>query len=220
MDVGGRTIRGELYVPQGDGPWPGVVLLHELFGLNSHVRADARSLARHGYLVLAPNLYSGSARSYCMKMVFSPQAQQNRGDFAPTQEVHRCLDFLKTEPLCNGKLGMIGMCLTGGFVLQMARRDDLTAPVVFHHSFGTRGGGMPSDEAADVKHTILGHFAELDARFCPKARVDKLKADLGDRLIVNMYDGVGHGLRSVFRHTPQGAEAWERTLAFFAEHLQ
>jgi carboxymethylenebutenolidase len=219
VDVGSRTIAAELTAPDGAGPWPGVLLLHETFGLTTHVRADARSLARAGFLVLAPDLFTGGIGRYCMKMLFTPAALANTAELGPTREVARCLDYLKELPECNGRLGMIGMCLTGGFVLQMARRDDLAAPVVFHHSLGVRGGGMPSEDAADVRHTILGHFAELDTVLCPRRRVDALKRDLGDRLDARFHAGVGHGLRSTFRHTAQSAEAWAQTLQFFRAHL-
>lgn len=222
IDVGRRQLDAELYLPpDGDGPWPGVLLLHELFGLDGHVRADARDLARHGYLVLCPDLYSdGGMRRYCMKMFFSTASLAGRAEVEPVREVHRCLDVLKSLDECNGRLGMIGMCLTGGFVLQMARRDDLAAPVVYHHSLGVRGSGIPADQAADIGTVVQGHFAELDRRLCPKSRVDALAAQLGDKLEVNWYPGVGHGLRSAFRHTPAATEAWERTLAFFQDHLQ
>ena len=219
--VGRRTIDVEYYLPEGAGPArrvPGVLLLHELFGVTSNVRADARALAREGYLVMAPDLYSGGARSYCMKFFFSRAAVENRSDAEGAQEIHRLLDHLKEHPACNGKLGMIGMCLTGGYVLQMARRDDLAAPVVFHHSFGVRGSGIPEADARDIRATVQGHFAEGD-RLCPRRRVEALAAQLGDRLEVNMYQGAGHGLRSVFRHSAPGEEAWQRTLAFFRTQL-
>lgn len=218
--VGRRTVDVEIYRPPTDaaGPWPGVLLLHELFGLTSQVRADARHLAREGYLVFAPDLYTDGMRSYCIKYLFSAEALNNRGDGPHVAEIHRLLDVLKAHPDCNGRLGMIGMCLTGGFVLQMARRDDMIAPVVFHHSFGVRGSGIADADAAEIKHTVQGHFAAGD-RLCPRSRIDRLAGQLGDRLEAHVYDGVGHGLRSQFRHTEPSAEAWQRTLGFFKEHL-
>jgi carboxymethylenebutenolidase len=224
IPAGLRTIDVELHVPDrarhGSGPWPGVLLLHEMFGLNSNVRADARALARAGYLVLTPDLYSSQGlRRYCIKMLFTAEALANRGTGEAVREVADCLDYLKAEPRCNGKLGMIGMCLTGGFVLQMARRDDLAAPVVFHHALGARGPGLPAAEAAEIKHTVLGHFGELDKLLCPRSRVDQLQAELGARLEAHFYPEVGHGIRSTFRYTPQAEEAWQRTLDFFAAQL-
>jgi carboxymethylenebutenolidase len=153
-------------------------------------------------------------------MFFSPAALAGRADVPALDEVHDCLDALKEDPRCDGKLGMIGMCLTGGFVLQMARRTDLAAPVVFHHSFGVRGAGIPEQDAADVKHTVLGHFGELDRVVSPKSRALALKQVLGDRLDARFYDNVGHGLRSTFRYTPEAQAAWDATLDFFASHLR
>jgi carboxymethylenebutenolidase len=214
-----RAIDVEYYRPPGEGPWPGVLLLHEMFGLTSMVRADARALARAGYFVAAPNLYTGGMRTYCMKFFFSPDALANRADAEPVREIHRLLDELKVHPSCNGKLGMIGMCMTGGFVLQMARRPDLAAPVVFHHGFGVRGSGLDDVDARAVVSTVQGHFA-VDDKICPRKKVEALSRQLGDKLELNWYEGVGHGLRSVFRHTEQSEQSWQRTLAFFEEHLQ
>lgn len=223
FDVGRRTIDVELYFPPERGPrqapWSGVLLLHELFGLDSDVRADARALARAGFLTMAPNLYGGGMGRYCMRMFFSPAALTNTSGSAQVAEVHDCLDVLKAMPECNGKLGMIGMCLTGGFALHMARRDDMDAPVVFHHSFGLRGAGLPASDAAEIRGPVLGHFAAEDRFLCPKSRVRALEHQLGDKLRSHTYPGVGHGLRSQFRYTPQGEEAWQRTLGFFEEQL-
>jgi carboxymethylenebutenolidase len=219
IDVGRRVVDAELYRPaDGAGPWPGVLLLHELFGLTSAVRADARHLAREGFLVLAPDLFSGGMARYCMKFFFSREALANTAEAEPVREIHELLDALAGLPACNGRLGMIGMCLTGGFVLQMARRDDLLAPVVYHHAFGVGGSGLPAGDAADVRHVVQGHFAAVDP-LCPRGKVAALSRQLGDRLEAHVYDGAGHGLRSQFRHAEPARQAWERTLAFFRRHL-
>lgn len=221
VGLGRRAIDAELYMPEGDGPFPGILILHELFGLTSDVRADARHLAREGYLTMAPDLYSGGGmRRYCMRMFFSPDAVLNRSKAPQVREIHQCLDWLKSRRECSGHLGMIGMCLTGGFVLQMATRDDMAAPVVFHHSFGVAGSGMPAADADRVRHTVLGHFAEQDRMLCPERRIRQLAGQLGERLEAHTYPGIGHGIRSQFRHTPQSTEAWDRTLRFFADHLK
>ena len=218
--VGRRTVDAEIYRPAGKGPWPGVLILHELFGLNNDVRADARDLAAHGYLVMAPDLFSadGAAR-YCMRLFFKPDSLLNQSTAEPVAEVHRLLDELKAHPDCNGRLGMIGMCLTGGFVLHMARRDDLAAPVVYHHAFGLRGPGAGPDDVAAIRGPIQGHFADEDKVLCPKSRVDALTQALGGRLQAHWHEGAGHGLRSRFRNTPAGRSAWQETLAFLSEQL-
>jgi len=218
VPVGRRSISVELYHPSTPGPHPGVLLLHELFGLTSNVRADARELAREGYLVLAPDLYSGGMGRYCMRFFFSRQALANKSDAEPVAEIHHLLDHLKADPGCNGMIGMIGMCLTGGFVLHMAKRDDLAAPVVYHHGFGVGGSGISDRDAAEIQTTIQGHFLAED-RICPRSKIEALAAQLGDRLEVNLYPAAGHGLRSALRHTAHSDEAWSRTLAFLREQL-
>jgi carboxymethylenebutenolidase len=218
--VGRRSVDVEVYRPAGPGPWPGVLLLHEMLGLTDDVRADARDLASHGFLAMAPDLYSadGAAR-YCMKLFFRPEGLLNRGHAEPVAEVHRLLDELKADPACNGRLGMVGMCLTGGFVLHMARRDDLAAPVLYHHAFGVRGAGVDLGDLASVRGPIQGHFADLDRVLCPKARVEALANELGGRLEVHWHAGAGHGLRSRFRNTAAGREAWQSTLSFLTAQL-
>ncbi len=216
--VGRRTIDVEYYRPDGQGPWPGVLLLHEMFGLTSQVRADARHLAREGFLVMAPDLYTDGMGRYCIRAFFSREFLANKGATAQIGEVHRLLDLLKAEPDCNRRIGMIGMCMTGGFVLQMARRDDLAAPVVYHHGFGVRGSGITDGDAAAIRGPVQGHFL-TDDPICPRRKVEALAGQLGDRLEVNLYPGGGHGLRSALRHTPASEEAWQRTLSFLHEQL-
>ena len=198
IKAGHRHIDVEMYFPPNEEhfpnkQWSGVLLLHELFGLTSNVRADARHLARSGYLVFAPDLYTGSMSKYCIKMLFTRDALLNKSSSPPVQEIHDCLDALRDHPKCNGKLGMIGMCLSGGFVLQMACREDMLAPVVYHHGAGLLNGGLPKEEHQNVKHTIQGHFAEKDL-ICRKFKVDALKRSLGNKLEENFYPRIGHGI--------------------------
>lgn len=218
--VGARAIDVEIYRPAGNGPWPGVVLMHELFGLTANVRADAADLASHGYLTWAPDLYSGglAARArYCIRTFFTAGGLLNR-DTPELREVGAILDALKADRECNGRLGMIGMCMTGGFVLHMAVRDDLAAPIVYHHGQGVTGAGIDPGTADRIHGPVQGHFATQDL-ICPRRKADALGRLLGDRLDTRWHQGVGHGLRSRFRDTPAGAEAWQQTLAFLGAQL-
>jgi carboxymethylenebutenolidase len=219
--VGARSIEVEIYRPTraGDGPWPGVVLLHELFGVTANVRADAADLAAHGYLTWAPNLYTGNVHlQYCIRTFFTREGLLNR-DSPELREVGAVLDALKADPACNRRLGMIGMCMTGGFVLHMATRDDLDAPVVYHHGQGVLGAGVEPEVAARIDGPVQGHFARGDL-ICPERRARALGRLLGDRLETHWHDRAGHGLRSRFRHTPAGVNAWKATLDFLDRQLR
>ena len=218
--VGARAIDVEVYRPDGPGPWPGVLLLHELFGLTDHVRADAADLAGHGYLTWAPDLYTDGARArYCIRMFFTPEGLGNRAG-PLVGEVQALLDTLKADP----------------DVRSPARHDRHVHDRRLRPAHGParrprRAGRLPPRHRRRrrrhrarptpprIRGPVQGHFAEKDF-ICPRRRVDKLPQLLGDRLDLRWHDGVGHGLRSRFRSTPAGAEAWTQTLDFLARHLR
>ncbi len=139
-----RDIEVEVYAPaEKSEKVPAILLLHELFGVLDVYREDAQDLADRGYLVYVPNLFSGGAVKYCIRAMVSKAGRINAADSDVNQEIHVLLDALKADPRSNGRLGMLGQCLTGGYVIQMAKREDMLAPVVYHHSLGIQGAGVP-----------------------------------------------------------------------------
>jgi len=213
-----RSVDVEVYLPAGEHAAPGILLLHELYGLVDWYRKDAADLASRGYLVYVPDLYTDGAARYCIRAMVHAAGRNNRADSPVNLEVHAMLDALKDDPLCNGRLGMLGACLTGGFVLQMARRDDMLAPVVYHHSLGLQGAGVAKGENLDEVRVLQGHWSRLDP-FCPARRRNRLLGELGDRAEAYLYN-MPHGFRSVSRHLPDSKRVWQRTLDFFARELR
>jgi carboxymethylenebutenolidase len=212
-----REIEVEVYAPESPEGAPGILLLHELFGLLDVYREDARDLAARGYLVYVPNLFTDGAMRYCIRAFVNAAALKNSANSELNQEVHALLDALKADPRCNGRLGMLGQCLTGGFVIQMAKRDDMLAPVVYHHSMGIEGAGIPKTETLDGIRLIQGHWSNIDP-MCPSARRNKLIKGLGDRVEAYTYN-MPHGFRSVSRALPEAQVVWKRTLEFFEREL-
>ncbi|MGJ8670862.1 MAG: dienelactone hydrolase family protein [Oceanococcus sp.] len=219
LRVNGRDIRLEIYRPESQEPGPGILYLHELYGPLDVYKRDAQELAKQGYLVFLPDLYSGDAAAYCVRALVPKVARNNAADNPLLKEVHELLDALKADSMCNEKLGVVGMCLTGGYVIQAAMRDDVEAPVVFHHSLGLQGAGIPIVEEENLKSIkrMQGHWSRLDP-FCPAKRRNRLQQKLGERLDAHIYN-IPHGFRSVARNTAGAQQAWTRTLAFFEEHL-
>ncbi len=217
--VGQRSVAVEVYRPDSEIPAPGILYLHEIYGVTDGYRADARELAARGYLVYLPDLYGGNARAYCVRAAVTSVARNNSVKSPLYAEITELLNALKADPACNGKLGMLGMCLTGGFVIQAAMRPDMQAPVVYHHGFGLQGAGIPySEEAGLNKITRMqGHFSRVDP-FCPAKRRKRLMEKLGGRLDAHVYD-IPHGFRSASRKTQAADLAWQRTLAFYDQHL-
>jgi len=217
LNIGTRKIDVEIYAPSNQQPVAGILLLHELFGLLDCYREDAADLAERGYLVYLPDLFSGNPIRYCIRAMVTAAGMQNKSSNPLNQEIHDLVDHLKADPRCNGRLGILGACLTGGFVLQMAKRDDMLAPVVYHHSLGLQGSGVPNNESLDNVKVLQGHWAKVDP-LCPTSRRNKLQAQLGDRLERYEYN-MPHGFRSVSRHLSDSKLVWERTLEFFDKHL-
>lgn len=217
----GRSFAGKLFLPAGTAPVPGILFLHEILGLRDYVIRDCGDLCAEGYAVLAPDLFSmfGAAR-YCFRQFFNGAALTNRADNPALAEVRSCIEFLRSvERVDRERLGMYGACLTGGYVLHMAKRPDMLAPVVYHHSLGLRGSGIPDADAREIRQTIQGHFSERDTIFCPKRRSDALRGQLGDRLEYHWHPGLSHGIRARHADDEEGKRAWETTKAFFRRRL-
>ena len=214
-----RQIEVEVYAPaQTSEKLPAILLLHELFGILDVYREDAQDLADRGYLVYVPNLFSGGAVKYCIRAMVSKAGRINAADSEVNQEIHVLLDALKADPRSNGRLGMLGQCLTGGYVIQMAKRDDMLAPVVYHHSLGIQGAGVPNNESLDEVRILQGHWATVDP-FCPATKRNKLIQQLGDRVEAYTYN-MPHGFRSVSRGLPEAKVVWQRTVDFFERELK
>ena len=103
--------------PTGAGRWPGVVMLHEAFGINDVLRRQADRLASAGYLVVAPDLLGEGPRFGCMKRAFQAlTARQGR----PFEVISQARSWVAERRECNGKVGVIGFCMGGGFALVVA----------------------------------------------------------------------------------------------------
>ena len=213
-----RQIEVEVYAPASSSEKaPAILLLHELFGILDVYREDAQDLADRGYLVYVPNLFSGGAVKYCIRAMVSKAGRINAADSEVNQEIHVLLNALKADPRSNGRLGMLGQCLTGGYVIQMAKREDMLAPVVYHHSLGIQGAGVPKKESLDEVRILQGHWSNVDP-FCPATKRNKLIQKLGDRVEAYTYN-MPHGFRSVSRGLPEAKVVWQRTVEFFDREL-
>lgn len=209
------------YFSGGTGYKPGVLFLPDLMGINDTIKESAKLLAKEGFHVLLPDLYSQEGGpGYCMRMFFSGAFLQNKAENPGFKEVRQILDFLKALPEVDAeKIGVIGQCLTGGFALHTAYLPGVKAPVVFHHSFGLTGSGMPEEDARKICQKVQGHFVQVDP-FCPKSRVEKLKKQLGNHLEVNYYDFLPHGIPHFFRLTSEGRRAWKNMVSFLKMQLE
>ena len=177
-----RTIDLEFY-SAGEGKKPAVIFFHDLMGIVPALRQTAEALSAVGVHVFLPNLYTDGGAKYCVRALFSSVFRNNEPDNNPfLDEVQDLISKINLrEEVEANNLGVVGQCLTGGFVLHAAIRKDVKAPIVFHHSFGLKGSGIPKNCSALISQQVQGHFCNIDP-FCPDKRVQQLKKEIGLQL--------------------------------------
>lgn len=218
---------GYLSVPESGGPWPGVVVVHDAFGLTADIRRIADRFAANGYLALAPALYRRGNRVGCVVRTFRA-LQDGRGD--AVDDLVAARDRLAADDRCTGRVASAGFCMGGGFCLLLAPRGvfDATAP-----NYGVAPQGLAA--LRDACPTVASYGgADRMLRGAATQLEDVLTAG-GVPHDVKEYPGVGHSfmnnwptpapLRVVERTAglaysePEAEDAWRRITAFFAEHL-
>jgi carboxymethylenebutenolidase len=212
------TMRGYLVQPASDGPFPTVLVIHENRGLNPYIEDVARRAATEGFLALAPDGLS-PVGGYPGNDDDGRQLQRGLDQDKLRQDMVNSARYLKSHELSNGKLGATGFCWGGGItnVLAVTLGSDLNAGVPFY------GAAPSSEDVSKIKAPMLIHFAEDDDR------INAMRADYEAALKANgvtyemhAYPGTRHGFHN--NSTPRYHEAaanlaWERTIAFFKQHL-
>jgi len=216
---GSGTMKGYLAVPaNASGKLPGILVVHENRGLNPHIEDIARRLALDNFVAFAPDAltplggYPGDEDK--ARELFSKLDQaKTREDFVTAAQV------LQSRPECTGSIGAVGFCYGGGMVhILSTRLPNLAAGVPFY------GNHPPASEAAKVKAPLLIHFAGIDERI--NAGWPPYEAALkaaGAHYTAHTYAGTQHGFNNdtTPRFDAAAAKlAWERTLAFFRQHLR
>ena len=212
------TMRGYLVQPGGTGPFPTVLVIHENRGLNPYIEDVARRLAVEGFLALAPDGlspvggYPGNDDDGRILQASLDQAKLQT-------DMVNSAEYLKAHALSSGRLGVTGFCWGGSATNFLAARlgAGMGAGVPFYGA-ATETAAVPA-----IKSSMLIHYAENDPRI--NAMQPGFKADLDANGVQNemhTYPGTQHGFHN--NSTPRYQEAaaklaWDRTIAFFKQHL-
>jgi len=205
--------------PAGRTAAPAVIVLHEWWGLDAHIRDMARRLAGQGYVAIVPDLYHGQVAGDPARARALKSALQDDDAFGLTDEAVR---WLRGQPrTARTRHAVLGFCMGGRLAQRYALRAPGLAGVVMFY------GTPETDPArlASLAVPLQGHFGADDAGI-PLRVVDSLRTGLakaGKPVEIHLYPGAGHAFmhdgRESFR--PDAArQAWARTLAFLQQHLK
>ncbi|MEM7035074.1 MAG: dienelactone hydrolase family protein [Chloroflexota bacterium] len=221
-DGSGNVQRGYLAQPDGPGPHPTVLLIHEWWGLNHGMTVLANALADEGYLVYAPDVYQNKVTDSFVRAIWL------RVVAIPVEEVQTDLDIaldylLALEGVDTDRVASMGFCFGGGQSLQLGLRqsEKLSATIIYYGQVVTGLNElMPLAEAAPV----LGVFAEEDQQILPED-VLEFEANLNSLDIENeitIYEGVGHGFVNEDNYNQPGParDAWQQAVIFLEKNLK
>jgi carboxymethylenebutenolidase len=226
-DVTVGVMPGYLALPAGSqAPWPGVVVIHEVFGVNRDIRGHADRLAALGYLALAPDLYGGQSWVRCVR---SALRQLHAGTGPAFDALDESRRWLAERPDCTGKTGVIGFCLGGGFALLLAPRGEFSAAAVNY-------GEVPADADRVLAGScpVVASYGSRDPMGAgPPQRLAEALTALEVPHDVHVYPGAGHSFMSQkpaplkpltrlarMDYDSHAAEdAWQRIFAFFGKYL-
>jgi carboxymethylenebutenolidase len=214
---GRRQLDGYQARPEGDGPFPGIVLIHEIFGLNENMKDIAHRFAAQGYVALAVDLFAGRPRAICMFRVMAGlllTPLHNRG----IHDLKAALTFLSEQPDVDAsRVGAVGYCFGGSFAIAWACTDERLQVIAPYYGMNPR----PLKAVARLC-PVVGSYPGSD--FTAK-QGQKLDVEL-DRYHVphdmKVYPGAKHGFfndTSKIYDEAAAQDSWQRVLAFFEEHL-
>jgi carboxymethylenebutenolidase len=213
-----------LSVPDGQGPWPGVVVVHDAFGYGPDNQATSARIAAAGFVAITPNMYSRGGRARCVTRVFRELLSQ-RG--RALDDILAARDHVLEMPECDGSVGVLGFCMGGQFALVLAPRG-------FGASAPFYGTPLPRHlaDTLDGACPIVASFGRRDPiGVGAPARLRSVVEEKGITADIKVYPDVGHSFANklpgqpLLRITGFGydeaatEDAYARVFAFFREHL-
>ncbi|HXG04322.1 MAG TPA: dienelactone hydrolase family protein [Candidatus Binatia bacterium] len=211
----GHRLSAYRAAPDG-APRGGLVVIQEIFGVNSHIRKVTEGFAADGYVALAPALFDRVERG--VELGYQPadieRGRELRGKVGwdtMVVDVKAAVEALRREGL---RVGVVGYCMGGSLAWLAATRIPGVAAAVSYY------GGAVADFAAErPRCPVLLHFGETDQSI-PKEHWDRIRAHHPD-IPMHIYPA-GHGFNCDQRasyHEPSARQARERTIAFFRQHV-
>ena len=211
---GKEKASGFLAVPDKPGQYPGLIVVHEWWGLNDWVKEQTEKLAEQGYVVLAVDLYRGKTAADPSE---AHELMRGLPQDRAIRDMQAAYDYLAArKDVKPGRIASIGWCMGGGLALQLAIHQPRLAAVVVNY------GALPTDpnDIQQIGAAVLGNFGADDKGITPAdvQAFEKTMKGLNRRIDVKIYPGAGHAFENPNNtggYRPEAAaDAWKRTLAF------
>lgn len=217
---GNETAHGFLYLPQGPGPHPAVIVIQEWWGVTDWIKQEAAGYASKGYVALAVDLYRGKvADSADMAHELMRGLPQDQG----VRDLSAGYAYLATrKEVKRDRIGAVGWCMGGGYAAQLAVAEPGLRAVAINY------GALPTDKAAlaKINAAVLGNFGGLDRGITPDS-VHAFEANmksLGKPVDAKIYPDAGHAFENPENKTgyrpEDAADALSRVDKFLAANLQ
>ena len=233
--VGDAQMGAYLARPEGDGPFPGVLVWMEIFGVNGHIRSVADRVAAEGYVALAPDFFHRSMPGIELGYDDDGMAKGMQGLGAldadeMIADAHAALATLRGRSDTTHKVGAMGFCIGGHMTYLTACETDVAAAASFY------GGGIAAGQGPGGKDSTVSRTSKIDGRLLclfggqdgmiPQDQVAAVSDALdkaGTKHEVVVYDEADHGFfcdqRATF-HESSASDAWTRVKALFSQELR
>jgi carboxymethylenebutenolidase len=218
-DVAHNILKGGAFValPEGDRPHPGVVVIHEAYGLNDNIRDITQRFANEGYAALAVDLFSDRNKPICMARYMAGMLRGSVNRFG-VEDLKLALSYLAGLPEVDpDRIGAIGFCMGGSFAIAWACTDDRLKAVAPFYGVNPR----PID-AVERMCPVVGSYPEKDFTAGAGRKLDVALTRHNIPHDIKIYPGAQHSFFNDTRGSYSKSAAddsWVRVLEFFDTHL-
>jgi carboxymethylenebutenolidase len=239
MDVTNSTVQlntpdGKMdsYVaqPKDAGTYPGIVVIQEAFGVNSHIKKVTERIAAEGYVAIAPDIFHRESERLIpySDMAKAIATMQRVVDSKAMEDVAAAIAHLKSQSNVKASsIGVIGFCMGGRLTYLAAAHhaNDIKAAVPYYPGGLTMGNPSPLSRTGEIKCPMYLFFGAKD-QLIPMDQAGQINTELTSKKVafqMKIYPEAGHGFFCDERgsyHEASAKDAWEKTKSFFAQHLK